>query len=95
MKRRLSEKAVLEKLKRSTWYKALSEKVRERVDAYPPTKKYRMKETGRIITLVSYDEELNGECNSATVEVSYDDNPGLLFERRVFGVKFDELEPAA
>jgi hypothetical protein len=94
MKRQLSEKAVLEKLKRSTWYKALSEKVRERVDAYPPTKKYRMKATGRIVTLVSYDEDKNGDCNTVTVDVSRDDNPGLLFERQVFGVEFNELEPA-
>jgi hypothetical protein len=93
MKRPLSEEAVIKKLQQSPWYKALSEKVRARVDAYPPTKKYRMKATGRIVTLVSYDEDKNGDCHTATVEVSRDDNPGLRFERQVFGVEFDELEP--
>jgi hypothetical protein len=93
MKRHLSEKAVLEKLKKSEWYKALSEKVRERVNIYPPTKKYKMKATGRIVTLVSYDEDKKGDCNTATVDVSRDDNPSLLVEREVFGVEFDELEP--
>ena len=93
MKRQLSEEAVIKKLQQSTWYKALSKKVRARVDAYPPTKKYRMKSTGRIVTLVSYDEDTNGGCHTATVDVSRDDNPNLLFERQVFGVEFDELEP--
>jgi hypothetical protein len=93
MKRQLSEAAIIKKLQQSAWYKALSEKVRERVDAYPPTKKYRMKATGRIVTLVSYDEDKNGDCNTVTVEVSQDNNPSLLYERQVFGVEFDELEP--
>jgi hypothetical protein len=93
MKRPLSEEAVIKKLQQSPWYKALSEKVRARVDAYPPTKKYRMKATGRIVTLVSYDEDKKGNCNTVTVEVSRDENPELLFEREVFGVEFDELEP--
>jgi hypothetical protein len=51
-----------------------------------------MKATGRIVTLVSYDEDNNGDCNTVTVDVSRDDNPSLLFERQVFGVEFDELE---
>jgi hypothetical protein len=93
MKRQLCEEAVIKKLRKSVWYNALSEKVRKRVDAYPPTKKYKMKSTGRIVTLVSYDEDKNGECNTVTVDVSRDDNPGLLLEREVFGVEFDELEP--
>jgi hypothetical protein len=93
MKRQLTEEAVIKKLQQSAWYKALSEKVRARVDAYPPTKKYRMKATGRIVTLVSYDEDKKGNCNTVTVEVSRDENPELLFERQVFGVEFDELEP--
>jgi hypothetical protein len=93
MKRPLSEKAVIKKLQQSAWYKALSEKVKARVDAYPPTKRYRMKATGRIVTLVSYDEDTNDDCHTVTVDVSRDDNPGLLFERQVFGVEFDELEP--
>ena len=93
MKRQVSEEAVIKKLQQSAWYKALSDKVRARVDAYPPTKKYRMKTTGRIVTLVSYDEDKNGDRNTATVDVSRDDNPSLLFERQVFGVEFDELEP--
>ena len=93
MKRQVSEEAVIKKLQQSAWYKALSDKVRARVDAYPPTKKYRMKTTGRIITLVSYDEDTNGDCHTATVDVSRDDNPSLLFERQVFGVEFHELEP--
>jgi hypothetical protein len=95
MKRQLSEEAVIKKLQQSPWYKALSEKVRTRVDAYPPTKKYRMKATGRIVTLVSYDEDKKGNCNTVTVEVSRDENPELLFEREVFGVEFDELEPVS
>ena len=89
----MSEEQVIKKLKRSAWYKALSEKVRERVDAYPPTKKYRMKATGRIVTLFSYDEDKNGECHTVTVDISREDNPGILLERQVFGVRFDELEP--
>jgi hypothetical protein len=93
MNRQLSEEAVIKKLQQSPWHKALSEKVRARVDAYPPTKKYRMKATGRIVTLVSYDEDKKGNCNTVTVEVSRDENPELLFERDVFGVEFDELEP--
>jgi hypothetical protein len=92
MKRPMSEEAVIKKLQKSAWYKALSEKVRARVDAYPPTKRYRMKATGRIVTLVSYGEDTNGDCNTVTVEVSREDNPGILFEREVFGVEFDELE---
>jgi hypothetical protein len=92
MKRSLSEEELIKKLKQSEWYKSLSEKVRERVDAYPPTKKYKMKATGRIVTLASYDEDKNGDCNTVTVDVSRDDNPRVLFERQVFGVRFDELE---
>jgi hypothetical protein len=89
----LSEEEVIKKLKRSAWYKALSEKVKNRVNEYPPTKRYRMKTTGRIVTLVSYDQGKNGDCNSVTVDISRQDNPGILFEREVFGVRFDELEP--
>jgi hypothetical protein len=92
MKKQLTEEAVIKKLQQSAWYKALSEKVRERVDTYQPTKKYKMKATGRIVTLVSYDEDKNGDCNTATVTVSREDNPGILHERVVFGVEFDELE---
>jgi hypothetical protein len=88
----MSEEEVLNKLKKSKWYKELSDVVRKRVDAYPPTKKYRMKQTGRIVTIVSYDEEKNGGCNSVTVDISHDENNRLLFERQVFGVKFEDLE---
>jgi hypothetical protein len=92
LQRRLSEEEILNKVKKSAWYKSLSEKVRARVDAYPPMKRYRMKATGRIVTLVSYNEDKNGECNTVTVDISREDNPGILVEREVFGVKFDDLE---
>src|SRR5215211_5373947 len=91
MKRQLSEAAVIKKLQQSAWYKALSEKVRKRVNAYPPTQRYRMKTTGRIVTLASYDEDKHGDCHTVTVDVSREDNPGIVVERQVFGVAFDEL----
>ncbi len=43
--------------------------------------------------MFSYDEDTNGDCNSVTVDVSREDNPNVLFDRQVFGVEFDELEP--
>jgi hypothetical protein len=92
MKRQLREEEVIEKLRKSDWYKSLSDAVKKRVDAYPPTKRYKMKETGKIVTIVSYDEEKNGVCNTVTVDISSEDNNFLLFERQVFGVKFEELE---
>jgi hypothetical protein len=30
---------------------------------------------------------------TVTVDISRVDNPGILFERQVFGVRFDELDP--
>jgi hypothetical protein len=66
--------------------------VRKRMYTYPSTKRYRMKSTGRIATLVSYDEERHGECNTITIDISRNDNNNLLFERQVFGVEFEDLE---
>ena len=52
----------------------------------PPDKLYKLKSTGHIVTLYSYDE--NG---TVKVNVTRDLNPRVLFERQVFGLKPKDL----
>ena len=68
------------------WMKERPEVIREMAERLPPNLLYRLKSSGQRVTLYSYCE--NG---TVTVLVSGQYNV-IVFERRVFGIKPEELE---
>jgi hypothetical protein len=74
----------------SDWKQWVSERpdvVRLVAERFDPWSLYRMKSTGQRVTLYSFSED-----GTVTVNVSGDYN-FVLFERSVFGVDPDDLEP--
>lgn len=72
------------------WIDSLPEGPRAKANEYPPNKLYRMKDGHRVV-MYSYDENDDGTCTTCQVIVSAKYN-FVMFERRVFGVSFDDLE---
>jgi hypothetical protein len=62
--------------------------IRKTAEEHDPWTLYRLKPTGQRVTIESY-----GEDGTVTVAVLAKYNPGLTFERDVFGVKPSALEP--
>lgn len=73
------------------WVASRPDVVRKVAEKFEPWSLYRMKNTGNRVTLVSFGEEENGGV-SLTVNISADYN-AITFERQVFGVSPDNLEP--
>ena len=68
------------------WKSSRPQVIKELCDRFPPYNLYRLKSTGQLVTLHSYNE--NG---TVTVNVTGEYNL-VMFERRVFGVPVDNLE---
>jgi hypothetical protein len=79
----------------SKWYKSRPPYVKQKIDAYPPNKFYRLKSTGQIAWIASYEEREKGQCTTCKVNVTRRYNPEVITERTVFGVPFEDLEEIA
>lgn len=69
------------------WVASRPPMIQEMCRKYPPDRLYRMKSTGRLVTMYSYSED-----GTVTVNVSSNHNEGLFFDRSVFGVDPADLE---
>lgn len=67
------------------WLDDRPQVIKDMVATHPPNLLYHLTTTGHRVTIYSYSE--NG---TITVDVSGEYN-GLLFERRVFGIRLDDL----
>jgi len=76
----------------SKWYKARPPLIQQKIDLYPPDRLYRQKSTGRIVYLYSYEEGEDGLCETCTITITKRFNPTCVLNRRVFGVRLDDLE---
>lgn len=78
----------LEEKKRvlAKWLRGRPKIIKTLADRFPPWGLYRMVSTGRKVRLYSYSED-----GTLTVHVLRAHNPGILFERRVFGIEPDDL----
>lgn len=82
-------------VRETDWYKSRPAAVQRRIDEYPPTHLYRMRDTGQLVRLHAYSEGKDGACatcDTCQVVVSRRYNPGVVMERIVFGVQFANLE---
>lgn len=73
------------------WVASRPANVKAVAERFDPWSLYRMKDTGQRVTIASFGEEDSGTV-TLTVNVSADFN-FTLFERQVFGVNPDALEP--
>jgi hypothetical protein len=76
------------------WFHTRPETVQKRILSHPPDRRYLLKDTNQVVRLYSYEEDDDGSCDTCQVLVLQEDNPHklLIFERRVFGIEFDDLE---
>lgn len=72
------------------WVATRPSTIQELCRKFPPFRMYIMKNTGHMVSIVSYDEHKEGE-HTLTVYVGKKDNSSVLFSRRVFGVKPENL----
>jgi hypothetical protein len=73
------------------WVKSRPENVRAIAERFDPWSLYRMKSTGQRVTLVSFGEQEDGKV-TLTVSVTGEFN-SVVFDRNVFGIDPDDLEP--
>lgn len=73
------------------WVKSRPPNVRAVAERFEPWSLYRFKDTDQRVTIVSFGEEQDGSV-TLTVMVSAEFN-FTMFERQVFGVNPDNLEP--
>lgn len=76
----------------SRWYRSRPPYVKQKIDAYPPNKFYKLKSTGQIVRIASYEERVKGQCTTCKVNVTKRYNPEVIMERTVFWVSFEDLE---
>lgn len=75
------------------WVASRPAAVRAIAEKVEPWRAYRIKSTGNGCRIYSIGEHADGTA-SITVAVTRDLNPqGLVFERTVFGLQLDDLEP--
>ncbi len=70
----------------SDWVKSRPVSIQAICDRLPPNRLYRLKPSGRRVTLYAYNED-----GTLTVDVTGEYN-FVVFDRRVVGVKPDDLE---
>lgn len=68
------------------WMESRPEEIKQMIEKIPPNLLYMMKSSGHRVTIYSY-----GEDGTVTVFVSGQYNQ-VTFERRVFGIKPEDLE---
>lgn len=73
------------------WVASRPENVRIVAERFEPWSLYRMKSTGQRVTIYSFGEDKRGAV-TLTVDVRADVNL-VVFERRVFGIDPNDLEP--
>lgn len=73
------------------WVSGRPENVRAVAEKFDPWSLYRIKSTGQRVTLVSFGEQEDGDV-TLTVNVTGQFNL-IAFDREVFGVEPDDLEP--
>lgn len=73
------------------WVKSRPPNVRAVAERFEPWSLYRLKTTGHRVTVHSFGEEKDGSV-TLTVNVTADFN-FVMFERQVFGIQPDDLEP--
>ena len=76
----------------NAWVAERPEKVRLVAERFQPWNLYRLKSSGHDVTIYSFDEPKGDEPITLNVLVLHEYNPGLAFERRVFGIEPDDLE---
>jgi len=79
------------KLSETDWFLARPRAIQQAILKYPPGK-YKLKSTGHIMELYSYEEDEDGSCNTCTGTITYENNQHLLFERKVFDIPLEDLE---
>jgi hypothetical protein len=72
------------------WLKGRPEAIRKMGEKFPPWQLYLLTTTNHIVVLYSINE---GEEITFTVAVTRQYNPFISFERRVFGIKPEDLVP--
>lgn len=75
----------------AAWVAARPESVRVVAERFTPWDLYRMKSTGHRVTIASFGEQQDGRV-TLTVSVRAEFN-AIMFERNVFGIDPDDLEP--
>jgi hypothetical protein len=91
MTRPLYEPTDEERVAWELWVAERPDAVRVVAERFSPWQLYRLKTSGHRVTLVAFDEETTGDI-TLRVFISGDHN-FLAFERSVFGIKPDDLEP--
>jgi hypothetical protein len=74
------------------WVASRPEPVRKVAERFEPWSLYRMKSTGQRVTLYSFGEANDGSAVTLTVNVTGQFN-AVAFDRQVFGIDPDDLEP--
>ena len=78
------------------WFDSRPPHVQQRIREYPPGGFYWLKSSGHVVRLYCYSEDEETQtCDTCQVVVLQEHNPHklLAFDRRVFGIPFDDLEP--
>src|SRR5579872_7076548 len=73
------------------WVRSRPEHVRVVAERFDPWSLYRLKETGHRVTIYSFSEGKDGRV-TLTVNITGQFN-AIDFDRRVFGINPDDLEP--
>jgi hypothetical protein len=89
---RIREPTPEQKTEWNAWVASRPACVRKVAKRFDPWSLYRMKSTGHRVTLYSFGEAEDGNV-TLTIVVSAEFNM-LAFERRVFGIDPDDLEPS-
>lgn len=74
------------------WVAERPSKVKDVAEKVFPWKLYKLKTSGHFVTLYSIDEPKDGSEPTLKVDVSREFNQNLEFERRVFGIRLEDLE---
>lgn len=77
------------------WVASRPPAVQARCRSHPPNQLYHLKNSLQIVPIYSYEEQQDGSCDTCAILVLHEHNPHLYlaFERKVFGVSFDDLTP--
>ena len=84
---RIIEPTAKEKKAWTVWVASRPNNVRNVVERFDPWSLYRMKSTGHRVTIHSFSED-----GTLTVNITGEFNT-ILFDRQVFGINPDDLEP--
>ena len=84
---RIIEPAAKEKKAWTVWVASRPSSVRKIAERFDPWSLYRMKSTGHRVTIHSFNED-----GTLTVNITGEFNT-ILFDRQVFGINPDDLEP--